>query len=69
MLDQGPGQEAQANIPEIVGVDEEGIRLRAYEISQREDAGTPEENWHRAIAELQAESEIPAAVQRSQTAS
>jgi hypothetical protein len=33
-------------------VDDERIRERAYEISMREDAGTPEENWQRAEAEL-----------------
>ena len=32
--------------------EEEAIRQRAYEISQREDAGSPEENWRRAKAEL-----------------
>ena len=32
--------------------DEEAIRRRAYEISQREDAGSDEENWRRAEAEL-----------------
>ena len=31
---------------------EERIRRRAYEISQQEDAGTPEENWQRAEREL-----------------
>ena len=35
--------------------DEEAVRSRAYEISQRDDAGSPEENWQRAIEELQAE--------------
>ena len=34
------------------GVDEDAVRARAYEISQGPDAGTPEENWHRAMAEL-----------------
>ena len=34
------------------GVDEQAIRRRAYEISQSEDAGTPEENWARAEREL-----------------
>jgi hypothetical protein len=32
---------------------EERIRRRAYEISQQEDAGTPEENWQRAERELE----------------
>jgi hypothetical protein len=31
---------------------EHAIRLRAYEISQSSDAGTPEENWERAEREL-----------------
>jgi hypothetical protein len=33
--------------------DEEAIRQRAYEISQRDDAGSAAENWQRAEAELQ----------------
>jgi hypothetical protein len=33
----------------------ERIRTRAHEISQRPDAGSPEENWSRAEAELVAE--------------
>jgi hypothetical protein len=32
--------------------DEEACRQRAYEISQSEHAGTPEENWIRAEQEL-----------------
>ena len=32
--------------------DEEACRQRAYEISQSEEAGTPEENWIRAEQEL-----------------
>jgi len=32
---------------------EERIRRRAYEISQQQDAGTPEENWQRAERELE----------------
>jgi Protein of unknown function (DUF2934) len=31
---------------------EHTIRLRAYEISQSGDAGTPEENWLRAEQEI-----------------
>ncbi len=31
---------------------EAAIRLRAYEISQSPDAGTPEENWVRAELEI-----------------
>jgi hypothetical protein len=33
-------------------VDEQAIRDRAYELSQSEDAGTADENWHRAEQEL-----------------
>ncbi|HSL12522.1 MAG TPA: DUF2934 domain-containing protein [Actinomycetota bacterium] len=33
-------------------ITDEQIRERAYEISQRQDAGTPEENWRRAEEEL-----------------
>jgi hypothetical protein len=40
--------EAEAGSP---AVDEE-IRRRAYEISQSEGSGTPEENWHRAEREV-----------------
>jgi hypothetical protein len=36
----------------IVEVDEEACRQRAYEISQSEHAGTSDENWLRAEAEL-----------------
>ena len=32
--------------------DEAAVRQRAYEISQREDAGSAAENWRRAEAEL-----------------
>lgn len=71
MADKAASQNDQprGGTPDVVGVDEEGVRLRAYEISQRPDAGTPEENWHRAIAELEAESEIEEAVDRSQQSS
>ena len=31
---------------------EDDIRHRAWEISQGPDAGTDEENWHRAVEEL-----------------
>ena len=33
-------------------LDEERIRVRAYEISESDDSGTPEENWVRAEQEL-----------------
>ena len=36
-------------------IDQEACRERAHEISQSELAGTPEENWLRAEAELLAE--------------
>ena len=34
----------------------EAIRRRAYEISEGPDAGTPEENWERAVREILGES-------------
>jgi Protein of unknown function (DUF2934) len=34
------------------GDDDEPVRRRAYELSQGEDSGTPEENWLRAEEEL-----------------
>ena len=37
---------------DILEFDEEACRQRAYEISESDDAGTPEENWLRAEAEL-----------------
>jgi hypothetical protein len=37
--------------------DEEACRQRAYEISQSEHAGTPDENWLRAEQELRGESD------------
>lgn len=36
-------------------VSEEMIRQRAYEISEQEEAGTPDENWERAERELRGE--------------
>ena len=36
-------------------IDEEAIRRRAYEISEREDAGSAPENWERAERELRGE--------------
>ena len=33
-------------------LDEEALRQRAYEISESDDGGTPEENWLRAENEL-----------------
>jgi hypothetical protein len=40
---------------EVWEPDEEAIRRRAYEISQRADGGSPEENWKRAKEELREE--------------
>jgi hypothetical protein len=37
------------------GFDEEDVRRRAYEISLRPDAGSPEANWLRAVDELRLE--------------
>jgi len=36
-------------------LDDDAIRLRAYEISERSDAGSPQENWDRAAPQLRAE--------------
>ncbi len=35
--------------------DEAAIRERAFEIAQRADGGSPEENWQRAKEELREE--------------
>src|SRR5207248_5289765 len=37
---------------ELRDVDDEPVRLRAHEISQGPEAGTPEENWRRAEREF-----------------
>jgi hypothetical protein len=37
--------------------EEAAVRERAWEISQRPDAGTPDENWRRAQEELRQERE------------
>ena len=37
------------------GPDEEAIRARAYEISERGGGGTPQEHWEQAVEELRAE--------------
>lgn len=50
-----PHNNGQGQPTESVGADEEAVRARAYEISQEPDAGSPEENWHRAIAELRSQ--------------
>jgi hypothetical protein len=39
-------------VEDVARPDEEAIRQRAYEISQRADGGAPEENWKRAEEEL-----------------
>ncbi len=38
-------------------LDQDAIRVRAYEISERGSSGTPHENWQQAVAELLAERE------------
>jgi Protein of unknown function (DUF2934) len=48
------------------GVIDEMIRQRAYEISQGPDAGTPEENWIKARAELYRELEREAPERHSE---
>jgi len=40
---------------ETLDPDEQAVRERAWDISQRPDAGTPEENWRRAEEELREE--------------
>jgi hypothetical protein len=40
-------------------LDEETIRRRAYEISQRDDAGSERENWERAERELREDGDGP----------
>lgn len=50
-----PGDRAAGSggrLGELSGVDEEMIRVRAYEISQSSDGGTPEDNWLRAKQEF-----------------
>jgi hypothetical protein len=42
-------------VREIEEPTDEAIRLRAYEISQRANGGSPEENWRRAKQELRDE--------------
>jgi hypothetical protein len=50
MADQGV--EGTSEATQGRPVNEDAIKRRAYEISQSESAGTPEENWHRAEREL-----------------
>ena len=45
-------RKAKAAVTVAPEFDEEACRQRAYEISQSEHAGTPEENWVRAEQEL-----------------
>jgi hypothetical protein len=52
--------EDEGAVGRSAAADEDAIRMRAWEISRREDAGSPEENWQRAIDALRAEGE-PAA--------
>jgi hypothetical protein len=48
------GVEDEGAVGTIAASSEDAIRTRAWEISQREDAGSPEENWQQAIDELRA---------------
>ena len=41
-------------------LDRDEVARRAYEISQSVEAGTPEENWHRAEEELREGRPAPA---------
>lgn len=59
MARSNKAEEEQQNEPDEVS--EEAIARRAYEISQREDAGTSEENWKRAERELHDEPAQPGA--------
>jgi len=43
----------------------EDVARRAYEISQSAEAGTPEENWHRAERELREGSQTAPAPKRA----
>jgi hypothetical protein len=49
------GRGEQAGMDERRDPDEDAIKQRAYEISQRANGGSPEENWRRAIEELRDE--------------
>ena len=49
---------------ERLHLDDEAIRVRAYDISQRADGGSPEENWKRARAELLDEQAAAAAARQ-----
>lgn len=40
------------------GLDDDDVRRRAHEISTRPDAGSPEENWLRAVDELRSERDL-----------
>ena len=53
MSDHLPEEDALEG--ETIELDEQAVRDRAWEISQRPDAGTPEENWRRAQQELRQE--------------
>jgi hypothetical protein len=46
------GEELKQGNTEDGPLDEEAVARRAYEISQSDEAGTPEENWARAEREL-----------------
>ena len=53
---------------EATALDEDDVRRRAHEISLRPDAGSPEENWRRAVDELRYERGLAAAGLRPQPA-
>ena len=53
---------------ELPRPDEDAIRQRAWEISQRANGGTPEENWQLAAEELRAEAWDAAKDQPQQSA-
>lgn len=53
--------ESSEPIEQTHALDEEAVARRAYEISTGPDAGSPEENWHRAEDELRGERALPPA--------
>jgi len=51
-----------------IALDEDDVRRRAHEISLRADAGSPDENWLRAVDELRHERAMAGAERRPQPA-
>lgn len=53
MSERIPGDEAYEGVNPLLL--EQRVRERAWEISQRPEAGSPEENWRRAEEEIRQE--------------